>query len=184
VSAPSGAGKGTILEKVLEADPTLVHSISATTRPPRKNEMDGREYYFLTAEEFRRKVERDGFIEWAEVHGHLYGTLRQELARCENSGRDVVFELDVQGMRNLKKARPEAVTVFVMPPSAGALEARLTKRGADSATEMALRLENARAEMAARHAYDYIIVNETVDEAVADFQAVVRAERRRSTRQH
>ncbi len=183
VSAPSGAGKRTILRKVREKDDALEYVVSATTRSPRHGEVDGREYFFLDEQEFGRRVDAGDFLEWAKVHGHLYGILREELDRRLATGHDVILELDVQGMRSMKKAWPEAITIFITASSVAELEARLRKRGANDPDDMALRLENARAEMEARHAFDYIIVNEVLEEAVADFEAIVRAERRRSKRQ-
>lgn len=183
VAAPSGAGKHTILRKVLEKDSNIEYCISATTRPPRKNEIDGVHYFFLEPADFEQRVERGEFVEWAKVHGNLYGTLRAELAKRLDSGKDVVLELDVQGMRNLTVLYPEAVTVFIMAPSRAVLEQRLRRRGTNSGADIALRLKNAEAEYAARHAFQYIIINDELDEAVADMEAIVRAQRRRSPRQ-
>jgi guanylate kinase len=183
VSAPSGAGKRTILERVIPADPRLGYSVSATSRPPRPGEVDGRDYHFLTREEFERRREAGEFVEWAEVHGNLYGTLRSELERLTASGRDVVLEVDVQGMRNLLESGLDPVTIFVVPPSLEELETRLRGRGSEKPEDVALRLRNAREEMAARHSFDYIVVNDDLERAVADLQAIVRAERCRSCRQ-
>jgi len=183
VSAPSGAGKRTVLKLVLARDAGLEYAVSATTRRARPGEVNGRDYVFLDVGEFRRRVDGEQFVEWAEVHGNLYGTLREELARRLPSGKDVVLEVDVQGMRNLKALRNDLVTVFIMPPSFEELKTRMRKRAANDEANIALRLENAREEMAARHEYDYIIVNDVVEEAVEDMLAIVRAQRRRSTRQ-
>jgi len=172
-----------VLKLVLARDAGLEYAVSATTRRARPGEVNGRDYVFLDVGEFRRRVDGEQFVEWAEVHGNLYGTLREELARRLPSGKDVVLEVDVQGMRNLKALRNDLVTVFIMPPSFEELKTRMRKRAANDEANIALRLENAREEMAARHEYDYIIVNDVVEEAVEDMLAIVRAQRRRSTRQ-
>ncbi len=183
VSAPSGGGKRTVLAKVMEQDPRLTLTVSATTRPPRPGEKDGQDYYFLAREEFERRVAAGEFAEWAEVHGNLYGTLASELERHVSSGRDVVLELDVQGMRSLRKMVPGAVATFIVAPTLEELERRLRNRGTNDDEDIRLRLENARTEMAARGEYDYVVVNDTLAEAVADMAAVVRAERCRASRQ-
>lgn len=183
VSAPSGAGKRTVLEKVLHKDPKLEYSVSATTRKPRPGEIEGQDYYFLSEDAFDRRVEEGAFVEWAEVHGNKYGTLMEDLERRMASGKDVILEVDVQGMRNLKNSGLDVVTIFIMPPSLEALEERLRGRGTDAADDVALRLRNAKEEMNARHAFDYIVINGDVDEAVRDVEAIIRAQRCRSHKQ-
>jgi guanylate kinase len=183
VSAPSGGGKRAVLGPVFAGDPLLEFSVSATTRAPRKDEVEGRDYYFLSREEFTRRVKKGGFVEYAEVHGNLYGTLREDLERRVDSGKDVVLEIDVQGMRNIQKSGLEAVTVFIMPPSLRVLERRLRRRGTESPEALELRLRNAREEMEARHAFDYIVVNDRLAKAVADMKAIVRAQRCRAEKQ-
>jgi len=182
ISAPSGAGKHSILHPILERDSSIEYSISATTRAPRKGECDGRDYHFLDEAEFRRRLEACGFAEWATVHGHLYGTLHDELDRAIGSGKDVVLEIDVQGMRNVRKSRPDAVTVFILPPSVEVLEQRLRDRGTNDEADIALRIANARGEMAAVDEYDYVMVNDRLDAAIADMESIVRAERLRNRR--
>lgn len=179
VSAPSGAGKHTILRRVLARDPELALCVSASSRGPRPAEEDGKDYFFLDREELLRRVEAGDFVEWAEVHGNLYGTLREELGRKLASGKDVILQVDVQGMRNLKTAGIDFVSIFVMAPTLEDLEERLQRRGADSPNEIAMRIANAEAELAARYEFDHIIVNKNLDEAVADFEAIVRAQRAR-----
>jgi len=181
VSSPSGAGKRTILKRVLAEDDCLALTTSATTRRPRPGEVNGHDYYFISRETFRRRVEAGEFVEWAEVHGNLYGTLRAELDRVLGSGMDAILEIDVQGMQAIRNQGLRFVSIFIMPPSLEELEARLRKRGTDSPEAIALRLRNARAEIKARHQYDHTIVNDVLDEAVARFQAIVRTERRRSS---
>lgn len=183
VSAPSGAGKATVIGRVLERDKRLAHTVSATTRRPRNGEVNGKDYHFLSEEAFRRRIAEGDFIEYAEVHGNLYGTLSDELERLFKAGKDGILELDVQGMRAMREAGLDVVTIFIMAPSIAELERRLVERGKDSAEEIARRVERARIEIESRHEYDYIIMNERVDEAAADLEAIVRAERRRATRQ-
>jgi guanylate kinase len=182
ISAPSGAGKNTVIRKLREIEPNLTHTISATTRAPRKGEENGREYYFLPVEEFERRVAANAFAEWAEVHGNLYGTLLSELDRCQAAGADVILEVDVQGMRNLLALDYDLVSVFIMPPSMEELERRLRLRGTDSEEVIAVRLANAVNEVASRGKFDYIVVNDKVERAADDIAAILRAERRRSFR--
>jgi len=183
VSAPSGAGKHTILERVLAHDDGIEYSVSATTREPRAGERNGIDYHFLSREEFLRKVAAGAFLEWAEVHGNLYGTPRAQLEQKRASGKDIVIQVDVQGMRNLKRAGVDMVSVFIAPPSIEELKRRLRKRGADDPDAIALRVHNARDELAARNEYDHVVVNDTIEQAVADIRAIMRAERRRRGRQ-
>lgn len=180
ISGPSGVGKHTVTRKLWETERGFVHSVSATTRPPRKGEEDGKDYYFLSREEFERRAAANEFVEWAEVHGHLYGTLRSELERCQASDKEVVLELDVQGMRNLRRLGHNMISVFIMPPSPEELERRLRARGTDSDEVIAVRLANAQSEVAARGEFDYVVVNDRIDRAVADLAAILRAERRRT----
>jgi guanylate kinase len=179
VSAPSGAGKHTILRRVLARDPRLSYSVSMTTRPRRDGEVEGRDYYFVDRAAFEKRRDVGELFEWAEVHGNLYGTLKSEIERLTAVGNDVVLELDVQGMRNVKRAGMDAVTVFIMAPAIEELGKRLRARGTDSSEAIAIRLRNAEAEIAARHEYDYVIVNKELDTAVAKFEAIVRSRRRR-----
>jgi guanylate kinase len=184
ISAPSGAGKLTLLNKVREREvDRLVTTVSATTRAPREGEIDGRDYYFLDRADFEARRDAGAFVEWAEVHGNLYGTLQSELDRCLATGRDVILELDVQGMKNLKAQRDHLVTVFLMPPSIEELESRLRKRGSESEDVIQLRVRNAAGEMAQRHAFDYIVVNDNIERAASDLEAIIRAERCRAFRQ-
>ncbi|GMU93851.1 MAG: guanylate kinase [Candidatus Hydrogenedentota bacterium] len=182
VSAPSGAGKHTILERVLARDKRLGYSVSATTRSPRRGEVDGTHYHFMDRASFERRVAEGDFVEWAEVHGNLYGTLRSELERLVGSGKDIVLELDVQGMRNVKRAGLDAVTVFIMAPTVEDLERRLKARATDPPEEISLRLANAKEELAARGEYDHVIVNADIDQATAEFEEIVRSARERAAR--
>lgn len=177
VSAPSGGGKGTILQKVLEADPKLAHSVSATTRAPRATEVDGVHYTFLDEPTFRRWIDEGRFAEWARVHGQYYGTPKAQLERLLAQGRDVVLELDVAGMRSVRGLYSDAVTVFIMPPSLAELEKRLHARGGLTDAEIGLRLENAKQEIAAKGEYDHVIVNDSLDSAVSQFREIIRRAR-------
>ena len=182
VSAPSGAGKRTILSHVQRRDPKLVYAVSATTRPPRKDEVDGLDYHFLEEEIFLAQRDAGAFAEWAEVHGNYYGTPLADLKRLIATGKDVLVEVDVQGMRQLRGASLDIVSVFIMPPSLEELEARLKRRGENTPADQAVRLQNAREELAARFEYDYIVVNRVLEDAVGDIEAIVRAERCRANR--
>lgn len=183
LSAPSGAGKHTVLSRLRCIESGLKTAVSATTRQPRRGEEDGRDYYFLSQEEFDLRLSEDAFAEWAEVHGNRYGTLHAELDRCLATGGDVLLELDVQGMRNMRLQRPEAVSIFLMAPSLAELERRLRDRNTETEETIVLRLQNAKAELDARKEFDYIVVNNTVDEAAEDLRAILRAERCRASRQ-
>ncbi|HSB37216.1 MAG TPA: guanylate kinase [Thermoanaerobaculia bacterium] len=181
VSSPSGAGKTTLIRRVL-ADPTvrrgsLHFSVSHTTRPPRPGEKDGREYHFVTDEAFRGLQAKDGFLEWASVHGNLYGTSRMEVEPRLASGTDVLLDIDVQGARQVRSKVPEAVKIFVFPPSRDVLEARLRARASDAAEVVARRLAVAAAEMSEFGEYDYAIINDDLEEAVDELRSIVVARR-------
>jgi len=178
VSAPSGAGKRTVLNEVFQEDPTLAYSVSATTRPPRRGEVDGKDYIFLERREFLRRIETGEFLEWAEVHGNLYGTLRAPLRELLASGKDIILELDVQGMRRVRMLEDGVVTVFIAPPTFEVLEERLKRRGANGPDDMARRLEDARTEMAQQDEFDYVVVNDKLEDAVAEFEGIVGRHRR------
>ncbi|MCL4216702.1 MAG: guanylate kinase [Candidatus Hydrogenedentes bacterium] len=183
LSGPSAAGKHTILEKALKLDTNIELSISTTTREPRENEVHGVDYYFVEKKAFHERVAAGDFVEHAKVHGNFYGIQRSELNRRLHSGRDVAIQMDVQGMGTLAKTDLDLVTIFVVPPSLDELGRRLVHRGANTDDEIAVRLQNACDEMKARHAYDYIIVNDKLEDAVRDFLAILHAERCLATRQ-
>lgn len=179
MSAPSGAGKTTIVRLLIERGTHVEMVVTATTRDPRPGEVEGKDYYFLTEEEFRRRRDSGAFAEWAEVHGHWYGTPNDELNRRLATGNDVILQVDVQGMRNIKALRPDVVTIFVMPPSVETLEQRLARRGANTLGDTVLRVRNASAEMAARDEFDYSVMNMDLSEAVTEVEAIIRNERQR-----
>jgi guanylate kinase len=182
ISAPSGAGKSTVCGALAERCPGVVVSVSCTTRPPRGGEKNGRDYHFLSTEEFHRRLKAGEFIESAQVHGSLYGTLEKPVADALAKGRDVVLNIDTQGARSVKERRPDCVRLFLLPPSWEALEERLKKRAQDHPDVIAERLVNARGEIARMPEYDYVVVNDRLEDAVRDVAAVLRAEKRRLSR--
>lgn len=176
VSGPSGVGKGTLVERLIAVRPGSSLSISSTTRPRRPHETEGVQYFFLTRETFERRRAAGEFLEWAEVHGNLYGTPSSFVEERMRSGSVVVLEVDVQGGASIRRANADAVSVFVAPPSIDALHARLLGRGTDSPEEVERRLRNAPAEMNQMEEYDYVIVNEDLEEAAARLVAILDAE--------
>ena len=181
VAAPSGAGKSSLVNALLELDSLVKPSVSHTTRPPRGQEKNGREYYFVSPTEFDAMVQADGFVEWAEVHGHRYGTSRQAIAQRMEQGSDVVLEIDFQGAMTIKRVFANAVSVFILPPSWEELRARLERRGEDSPETIELRLLNAALEVAQVHHFDFVIINELFDRALFDLKAIVHAQRLKFT---
>lgn len=182
VSGPSGAGKGTVCRELLRRLPRLWYSVSATTRPPRPGERDGVDYYFISEEEFRRLREADALLEWAQVYGDYYGTPRAPVVERLAQGQDVLLEIDVQGARQVKARLPEAVTVFLLPPSYGELARRLAGRGTEDAAQMRRRLELASFEIERAKEYDYLVVNEEIAQATAKIEAIITAEKCRPQR--
>jgi guanylate kinase len=179
ISAPSGSGKSTLVRRLLAAVPSLKFSVSHTTRPRRRGERHGRDYFFVTRPRFERLVAAGEFVEWAEVFGHLYGSSWRELRKAQEAGQDVLLDIDVQGHRQVKRRLPEAVSVFLLPPSYRELERRLRNRHADSPEVIERRLKGARREIARWREYDYLIVNDRLPKAAAALTAVVEAARRR-----
>jgi len=179
ISGPSGCGKSTLIKKVRRSLGDLDFSVSHTTRPPRPSEKDGLDYHFVPAKTFERMVHGKRFIEWARVHGHLYGTSRAEVER-KGRRRDVVLDIDVQGARQVRSRIPGAVLIFIMPPVAGELRRRIERRHEDSPEAVERRLRNARAEIRAYDEFDYVVVNDDLDKAAADLRAVIVASRHKS----
>jgi guanylate kinase len=179
VSAPSGAGKSTICSGVMIADTNIRFAISHTTRAPRDGEDDGVDYHFTDLETFKRMADSGEFLEWAEVHGNYYGTSSKMLEAMLESGVDIFHDIDVQGAVQLREKLPDAVYIFILPPSIKALGERLSGRGTDSEDVIARRLDNARGEIESYSLYDYVILNDSLDEAVADFRSVISASRLR-----
>ncbi len=176
ITGPSGVGKGTLIARLLERVQGLELSISATTREPREGELDGRDYHFLSAEEFDRRIEREDFLEFATYSGNRYGTLRSEVRKRLDAGRSVVLEIEVQGARQVRAAMRESIQVFIAPPDPGVLRQRLESRGADSAAAIDARLEVAEQELAAQDEFAYRVVNADLERAVGDLEGIVRAE--------
>ena len=165
-SGPSGVGKGTLLARLFQAVDGISYSVSCTTRQPRAGEVDGVDYHFITEEQFQAHVQAGDFLEWAPVHSHHYGTLKSDVLKVLEGGHDIVLEIDVQGAFQVKEKMPEAVTVFIAPPSLEVLEKRLRGRHTESEEEIELRLHNALKEMKQKEYYDLVIVNNKLDEAV------------------
>lgn len=183
LSSPSGAGKSTISRNLLESDSSFELSISVTTRARRGSEIDGRHYHFRSPREFESMRDNDELLEWAEVHGNFYATPRAPAEKALSEGRDMLFDIDWQGAEQLReKMHDDIVSIFILPPSMGELKGRLGRRAEDTADVIAARLENARLEMQHWDDYDYIVVNQDLNNAFEEVQAIVRAERLRRDR--
>ena len=176
ITGPSGVGKGTLIERLLDAVPELELSVSATTREPRAEEVDGRDYHFLTPEEFERRVEAADFLEHATYSGNRYGTLREEVERRLAEGRSVVLEIEVQGARQVRAAMPEAVLIFIAPPNPAALRERLEGRGTDSPEAIARRLRTAEIELEAQDEFPHVVVNDEVQKSASELEKLVRGQ--------
>jgi guanylate kinase len=184
LSAPSGAGKTTLYNSLKELYPEIALSVSCTTRSRRPGEVNGRDYRFLSNAQFTRLQQRGAFAESAKVHDHFYGTPKQPLERCIRAGRDILLDIDVQGARQIKRSFPQAVSIFVLPPSLHELERRLAARGTDGPEIIRRRLANAKGEIGEIIHYDYYIINRDLREAVRVLSGIVEAERARISRVH
>jgi guanylate kinase len=176
-SAPSGTGKTTLLRRVIEELPGLRFSISYTTRPPRANEREGIDYYFVTPSVFQKMVERGEFLEWAEVLGNRYGTARVNFETLKSEGIDLVLDIDTQGAKKVSEEMDHSVLIYILPPSLEILEQRLVKRGLDSPDIIKLRLAHARRDIGEAHGYHYVVVNERIEDTVEKLKAIIIAER-------
>jgi guanylate kinase len=183
VAAPSGAGKSTLVNALLALEPGIQLSISTTTRPPRPGETDGREYHFTTADDFVARADAGEFLEWAEVHGNYYGTSRLTVEKEMKAGTDILLEIDWQGARQVRKQFPDAAGIFILPPSIEALEQRLHKRGTDEPHIIMRRLLAAGGEIAHAPEFEYAIINEEFNVALAELSAIVKATRARFAQQ-
>ncbi len=177
VSAPSGAGKSSLVKALMELDARVQPSVSHTTRAPRGQEKHGREYFFASAQEFDAMVEANGFVEWANVHGRRYGTSRKAIEERVAQGADVVLEIDYQGALQVKQVFKNAVLIFILPPSWDELRSRLERRGEDAADVIDLRLKNAAQEMGEACKFDFVIINEVFERALFDLKTIVHAQR-------
>lgn len=183
VAAPSGAGKSSLVKALMELDSAVQPSVSHTTRSPRGQEKHGREYFFVSPTEFDAMVAADGFVEWAHVHGHRYGTSKKAIEERIASGADVILEIDFQGALQIRQTFANAVMIFILPPSWEELRSRLERRGEDSAEVIELRLRNAAEEMARAGEFDFVIINELFERALFDLKAIVHAQRLRYSAQ-
>jgi guanylate kinase len=181
ISAPSGSGKSTLVRKLREQVLNLEFSISYTTRAPRGVEQNGREYYFVTREEFERMIARGEFLEHADVFGNYYGTARRFLEKAQEDGTDLLLDIDVQGAAQIRKKIPPAVSIFILPPNRGELEQRLRNRSQDAESVIQRRLDAATREIENYGEYDYILVNDRLDESIAGLEAIVLSERLKRT---
>jgi guanylate kinase len=183
VSSPSGGGKGTLIHRVLNSVRGVSYSVSYTTRAPRKSEVDGVDYFFISTERFEELVAADEFLEWARVHGNLYGTSSAQVLREIAQGRDIILEVDVQGATSVRKLPADSVSIFIVPPSFEVLRQRLVARGTDSPLELELRLRNAPVELRQYVAFDYVVINDDAERAGAQLASIIYAERARRKRQ-
>lgn len=177
VAAPSGAGKSSLVKALMELDAGVQPSVSHTTRAPRGQEFDGREYFFINDAEFDAMVANHAFLEWAHVHGNRYGTSKSTIEERISQGLDVVLEIDFQGAVQIKRLFANAVLIFILPPSWEELRSRLLRRGEDTAEVIEIRLANAATEMAQAHEFDFVIINQLFDKALFDLKAIVHAQR-------
>jgi guanylate kinase len=183
VSSPSGGGKGTIIEHVLDRVQNLSYSVSYTTRAPRSKEVDGREYFFVSRDTFEEMVAAGEFLEWACVHGNFYGTAKSQILERTGAGADIILEVDVQGAAKVRELLMDSVSIFILPPSFEVLKQRLIARGTDAPAELELRLRRAPDEMREYSSFDYVIINDEVDKAVCQLESIIYAERARCMRQ-
>ena len=183
VSSPSGGGKGTIIRHVLDVVPNLSYSVSYTTRAPRLNEVDGREYFFISRETFEEMIGAGEFLEWACVHGNFYGTSKSQILQQTAAGADIILEVDVQGAASVRQLLMDSVSIFILPPSYEVLKKRLIARGTDSPDELEVRLRNAPDELRQYSSFDYVIINDQLAAAAGQLTSIIYAERARCMRQ-
>ena len=183
ISSPSGGGKGTLIKEVLRSVPDLTYSISYTTRSIRDGEDDGREYFFVSKEDFEHRQTEGEFLEYALVHGNYYGTSRTQVERVMDSGKDVLLEIDVQGSSILHEKMPDAVSIFILPPSFPVLQSRLTLRATESSGDLRIRLTNSFSEVREYETFKYVVLNEDIAVAANDLRTIIRAERLKTVRQ-
>ena len=183
ISSPSGGGKGTLIKEILRTTPNIGYSISYTTRSPREGEENGRDYFFVSYREFSDLIKQNEFLEYAEVHGNFYGTSKTRVGEEIEHGRDVILEIDVQGADSIVRAFPEAVSIFILPPSFEVLQSRLTLRATETHENLALRLRNSFGEVQKFKEFQYTVVNDEKSQATNDLQTIILAERLKRVRQ-
>ena len=182
ISGPSGTGKGTLCEKLMREDASLAFSVSATTRAPRDNEIEGVHYFFIDDKKYDALLKQDAFLEHATVHAHRYGTLKSQVEKMIEEGKNVVLDIDPQGAREVMARKPDCVSIFILPPSYEALRVRLHTRNTDDPEEIARRLGNARGEIEQMGRYQYVVVNDDLELAYSQMAAIIAAEKQRTTR--
>ncbi len=183
ISSPSGGGKGTLIREILATVPHIGYSVSLTTRARRDGEIDGRDYHFVSKDEFEEFRRTGGFLEFAEVHGNFYGTSLEQTRLITAEGRDVILEIDVQGAEAVMAKVPEAISIFILPPSFAALKERLTGRATETGDQISLRLKNSRYEVSRYEKFQYVVVNDNVADAAQRLESIILAERQRTIRQ-
>ncbi|HIQ39677.1 MAG TPA: guanylate kinase [Sulfurivirga caldicuralii] len=183
LSAPSGAGKTSLVKRLIETDPQIRVAVSTTTRPPRPGEIDGQHYHFTDVDTFKEKINQGDFLEWAEVFGNLYGTRKSQVMQLLAEDVDVILEIDWQGAEQIREKMPDALSIFILPPSLEELERRLTGRGTDAAEVIARRLAEAKAEMRHYPEFDYVVINDDFDTAFTELHTIFKANRLRTRRQ-
>ncbi|MCU1289996.1 MAG: guanylate kinase [Acidobacteria bacterium] len=183
ISSPSGGGKGTLIRAVLKTIPNIGYSVSYTTRQMREGEENGRDYFFVSRAEFSGLIEKEEFLEFAEVHGNLYGTSIVQVQKEIENGNDVILEIDVQGAESIRRKMPDAVSIFILPPSFEVLRNRLINRATEKRKDLSLRLRNSINEVRQYEYFDYVVINDDVEKATADLQTVISAERLKRDRQ-
>lgn len=176
VSGPSGVGKSTVLRALFQGRDDLYFSVSATTRPPREGEVDGKDYHFITADRFRSMIEEDAFLEYAEYVSNFYGTPKKYVDEAMDAGKDAILDIEIQGAAQVSAKRPDTVRIFIAPPSWEELERRLTARGTDTPEKIQKRLLRAKVELDSASGYDYFVINDTVEQAVEELRAILLAE--------
>ncbi|PXF55720.1 MAG: guanylate kinase [Deltaproteobacteria bacterium] len=177
ISAPSGVGKTTLCRRLLDRISGLSFSVSYTTRDPRQGEFDGIDYHFISQDRFEEMISADAFLEWARVYGNFYGTGKSEVLSRLELGEDVLLDIDIQGARQIRRLFPEAVLIFLLPPSWSVLEARLRDRGSEDSSRLKLRMANAKSELEAVHEFDFVVVNDDLSRATEDLKSIVIAQR-------